>query len=609
VGGGEIRALTSLRFFAAFVVLLFHFSPEWPDPWSAIVEQGHVGVTIFFVLSGFLITARYGERLARGEVRLGEYFCKRAARILPLYYALLAVSLMLAPGESPFEMRRVPEWTLTQGLFGESIHALALPTSWSLTVEECFYAVAPLVLLSITALRRRMRPTLAAALALCGWTVGLYAVGTAIAHLTPSDRGFLGTPAEMTIHTLFGRFFEFAVGTACALAWPAFQRAWARPRGTVVAALLSVLSVLAIFLGQIGFARAGGIEAARWAPMWAWDLLLAPAAGVLILSLTCTASPIARLLSVAPLPYLGRISYALYLVQMSPIGKGVLYPLLPRHGALTLVALYVGLIAISAACYEAIEEPARRLVLRILRFYEAPAAARSGRRAHLAAVAGLALVVGTEVAYWGLATLDRTRGPVTVGDVRAAAPPSEQITQNAALLTRRRGALLLNFPRAWREGWRDDVRAPSALMVFVDGVRVPFSRREPAGTGPAAFFRGPRAELLAVRVTDGAQVTVVRARPALVFRVHAARLLRAPLELELLLILCFTAAALVLRTLHGRDCPPRTLLAHAAGSAVVWCAFDADLWIASPLVLALHVAALGWWREASARVPAPAPAR
>src|SRR5262245_41113878 len=93
-GGDAIPALTSLRFLAALLVFLFHFGPEG-GLWDIVGGEGHVGVGVFFTLSGFLITARYGDRLARGG-SLKTYVLRRVARILPLYYAVLILSLLLA---------------------------------------------------------------------------------------------------------------------------------------------------------------------------------------------------------------------------------------------------------------------------------------------------------------------------------------------------------------------------------------------------------------------------------------------------------------------------------------------------------------------------------
>src|SRR5712692_7966422 len=94
----QFSALTSLRFLAALLVFVFHFQPR-TNGLEVVIGQGHVGVGIFFVLSGFLITLRYFPDRAHREFRLGEYILRRAARILPLYYTVFILSLYLASGE------------------------------------------------------------------------------------------------------------------------------------------------------------------------------------------------------------------------------------------------------------------------------------------------------------------------------------------------------------------------------------------------------------------------------------------------------------------------------------------------------------------------------
>jgi hypothetical protein len=86
----------------------------------------------------------------------------------------------------------------------------------------------------------------------------------------------------------------------------------------------------------------------------------------------------------------------------------------------------------------------------------------------------------------------------------------------------------VRLPRRWREGWREDDRAPTALRVFVDGAAVPFTRQEPPRTRvPAAFFRGPRAGSLALRLqAPPADVVIVNETPYVKARVYLARLSR-----------------------------------------------------------------------------------
>jgi peptidoglycan/LPS O-acetylase OafA/YrhL len=132
-------ALTALRAVAALLVFLYHFPPSGLGRLvEVVVSQGHVGVTVFFVLSGFLITVRYYPPFARGDRGLADYFVRRMARILPLYYVVLTLTNFLSAGAVPVGPSHWPDWTLTQALFGSGVEEITIPTSWSLTVEECF---------------------------------------------------------------------------------------------------------------------------------------------------------------------------------------------------------------------------------------------------------------------------------------------------------------------------------------------------------------------------------------------------------------------------------------------------------------------------------------
>src|SRR5215207_8097819 len=89
----EMRPLTSLRMIAALLVFLHHYYPFAAEPrsanfWQSIALEGHIGVTVFFVLSGFLITLRYYNTFKSKPSReqLFDYIRKRIARIYPLYF-------------------------------------------------------------------------------------------------------------------------------------------------------------------------------------------------------------------------------------------------------------------------------------------------------------------------------------------------------------------------------------------------------------------------------------------------------------------------------------------------------------------------------------------
>lgn len=138
--------LDGVRALSIFAVVFFHAAPtlQW--------LHGHEGVTSFFVLSGYLITTLLlREEDARGHVSLAAFYIRRTFRILPLYYLTLAfycvllLGLKLQPERAEFFRQALPYYVL---YFPEYIHLNGggpFSHSWSLGIEEKFYAVWPLL--------------------------------------------------------------------------------------------------------------------------------------------------------------------------------------------------------------------------------------------------------------------------------------------------------------------------------------------------------------------------------------------------------------------------------------------------------------------------------
>src|SRR5579864_3360156 len=115
----EIRALTSVRWLAALLVFVYHhdglaYGTRAANPFVSFIQEGHIGVTIFFVLSGFLITTRYMENFRARTQSIYTYVTNRIARIYPLYYFLLIVFFAIKHVPA-FTVQTIPLWTLTQG--------------------------------------------------------------------------------------------------------------------------------------------------------------------------------------------------------------------------------------------------------------------------------------------------------------------------------------------------------------------------------------------------------------------------------------------------------------------------------------------------------------
>lgn len=375
----EIRSLTTLRALAAFLVFMYHyawlFPPQtrggaagWAAPLMPLWRSGQVGVSIFFVPSGFLITRLYYDRFAAGEGALRLYFVKRVARIWPLFLCFAAVqhAALWLRGTPPSAAWLVT-CTMTQGFFRDLRYA-GLPTAWSLTIEENFYAVAPAIYLAIAALAlgrgAALRPWGAALTArFVGVLAGAAAVllGTAVAALLLARAlgwtfgGFMGDFPHLLHATLGGRFAEFALGIACAFVHRQGRLATALRGGRATALALACVAGIT---GCLVWKDASLAADATW-PNYASSYAVALLTGLLILALTREESRAARVLSGGWAVYLGRISYGFYLIQLTVLMEPLL-ALTDPLGPWRLPTLCLLMNLVCAGCYELIEKPARR---------------------------------------------------------------------------------------------------------------------------------------------------------------------------------------------------------------------------------------------------------
>lgn len=219
VPAGELRPeIQALRAFAVLVVLLYHL-------WPGRLTGGFIGVDIFFVVSGFLITAHLVRELrSTSSIRLGRFWARRARRLLPASFFVLAVTAIGVLAVVPMGLWQqffreigasalyVENWALA----ADSVDYLAaenVPSPvqhyWSLGVEEQLYLVWPLLLVAVSALLRRRPHAVAVALvtavaaslvASLAYSSTLVAAGSATAYFV--------TP---------GRVWEFAAGGLLAL--------------------------------------------------------------------------------------------------------------------------------------------------------------------------------------------------------------------------------------------------------------------------------------------------------------------------------------------------------------------------------------------------------
>ncbi len=350
----RIEALTFLRFFAALVVVVYHYGRGTGLSQLArpLMISGSQMVTFFFVLSGFVLLVSQPEGRRQG---LGAFYRARIARIVPIYWVALfwaMLALWKWPGPVDFFLHA----SFLQAWVPGHVYQLNFP-AWSVSVEAFFYASFPLFLFWL----RRRRPAVGSYLAL---TLGLWLltqVALAQSFEFPAQ-GSLPRRAFDAYHFLpINHLCSFLLGTAGGYA---FQATQAKPRAKGIA---SVLWILLSFLLIYGALRFGprlqenlGVHLAQRVSF------LAPLFLACIWSLARADNPLTRGLSLSPLVLLGEASYSLYILQ-TPALISYRKWLAPHLGLGRDGSFYLYLsllILLSILTMYLIERPARRALRR-----------------------------------------------------------------------------------------------------------------------------------------------------------------------------------------------------------------------------------------------------
>jgi len=291
----EIQALRAV---AVLLVLAFHL-------WPGRVPGGYVGVDVFFVISGFLITAHLmREASSTGRIRLGAFWARRARRLLPAAMLVLIVTAIATYLIAPHGLwQRYFEEIGASGLYVEnlllavnSVDYLAASDPspvqhfWSLSAEEQFYLVWPLIiLLTVLAARGRGGTKRAVLIVLAIVTALSLVASVLITDWAPAPAYFLP----------FTRAWEFGAGALLAFA-PAL------PRGAIPA-LLGWLGFVAIAMSAVAY------DATTPFPGFAALLPVAGAVAVVASGPAAGAWSTTELSQWKPIQWTGDISYSLYL--------------------------------------------------------------------------------------------------------------------------------------------------------------------------------------------------------------------------------------------------------------------------------------------------------
>jgi peptidoglycan/LPS O-acetylase OafA/YrhL len=334
----KLHGLTILRFVAAFYVFLFHFHirvPLLPQGYASnVLTNGAAGMTIFFVLSGFVLTYAYD-----GHLDVREYLISRFARIYPAYAFAVIASFIVLPisihGWSGF-LNIIANVFSVQGWFASLFPVGINGGTWSLSVEWFFYLLFPFIL-PLVARLNNIGMTL---VMLAMWGV-MFLVG--YADFTMNDHN----GSWIMLYSLpLARLPEFIFGICIAFV---FKRT-----GDLKAAgllLLADVVLLTYLLAQKPYTSA-------WVQL---NWIVAPAIGF---GIYLVAKMNADWSKVRPLIWLGEISYSFFLWQFVAMYLLVQNADFSRqHIAVALTVSFVGIVALAAASYHFIEVPMRRWIV------------------------------------------------------------------------------------------------------------------------------------------------------------------------------------------------------------------------------------------------------
>lgn len=336
-----------LRAVAVLLVLAYHAGLPW-------ASGGYVGVDVFFVISGFLITGLLVKELrSTGRVSLARFYARRARRLLPASAVVLAATAVLTvvalpatrwsgvAGDLLASTAYVMNWRLaasaTDYLAADDA-ASPLQHFWSLGVEEQFYLVWPVLLLAVTWWARRtgrpLGPPLVGGLLLLAvpslwWSSALTAADPGAAYFVTTTR-----------------VWELGLGGLLALAGPRLARLpAAAAHGAGAVGVAAVLWAGVAFDGATPFPGTAALVPTVGAA-------LVVAAGV-----AGHRTPVARLLSTAPMTWVGRLSYVLYLWHWPLVVAAV--ALWGDRLAVTVAAVVVSVLP-AWLTHVLVEEPLRR---------------------------------------------------------------------------------------------------------------------------------------------------------------------------------------------------------------------------------------------------------
>ena len=339
--GVYFSSLTGVRAIAAYMVFMHHYNFFQGGILRDLSTELHTGVTLFFVLSGFLIAFRY---LYNNEFSFKKYLVNRIARIYPMYFLLTTGTFLFyaifrnSHGLSYF-LVYLSNITFVRGYF-DTFKFTGIEQGWSLTVEETFYFLAPVIFIFV---RRSMLSLIIIPVVLI-----LFGMLMVYGFSNLNIFGFFASNGFMFIYTFFGRCFEFFIGIGLAIFFKNNSLQRNIPYATCFGSLALILCIY--WMSTFGAHSGSGIlhPAGKLINNFILPLFgIAP----LFYGLLTEKTLLSKLLGSSIFVLLGKSSYIFYLIHIGIIAN------LLRSFNLNVFLVFVFLNIISIILYRFLEEP------------------------------------------------------------------------------------------------------------------------------------------------------------------------------------------------------------------------------------------------------------
>jgi peptidoglycan/LPS O-acetylase OafA/YrhL len=416
--------LDGLRAFAVTAVLLYHADLNW-------IPGGFLGVDVFFVISGYLITSLLlAEFRNQGRIGLGQFYLRRARRLLPALFLLLGVVGLFAVIFLPDEVTKLRGDTVAALLYGTNwwqifrnlsyFEAAGRPPLlqhlWSLAVEEQFYLLWPLMLTGMFKLwKGRRRPMLLA-------TIALVAVSAMLMIVLSISRGYpLEHDPSRVYYGTDTRAFTMLLGAVLAMVWAPWRLSEKTSRGGRLVldgmGLVGVLGLAWMFLNVSEFSN----------NLYRGGFLLCSIFSAMVIAVTVhPAADLSRyFLGLKPLRWIGERSYGIYLWHW-PVFM-ITRPQLDisMTGTPNLILRLAVTVALAELSYRYVEQPIRQGALGrwFKQLRTSTGQERIGMAARTAAIGG-SVTLGIALVAVGLVNAQPARIPAGLDTQAAAAQTS-----------------------------------------------------------------------------------------------------------------------------------------------------------------------------------------